>query len=252
MYSSSLSAIMTGRRCLKSPRTQQRRGATMGKRANVILVVFLSSMFFLGCGRNTPTPTKVAYQPTTQVVSFKSNLPTFTPRPTITPKPTRTPAITPQTQTWAMVNTDVLNIRTGPSTAYSIQGKATRGNRFPVIVRNPDNSWLYISTNSFSGCGWVFAGLTTVEGQLDYIPVVDVPTPTPPSPTTPTQTPARVSPVACNIKGNISYTTGEKIYHLPGCPYYDATIINEAKGERWFCTEAEAQAAGWRKAYNCP
>jgi endonuclease YncB( thermonuclease family) len=50
----------------------------------------------------------------------------------------------------------------------------------------------------------------------------------------------------CVIKGNIS--KGERIYHVPGGRYYDATVIDAAKGERWFCTEAEAVAAGWRKA----
>ncbi len=50
------------------------------------------------------------------------------------------------------------------------------------------------------------------------------------------------------IKGNISVSTGEKIYHVPGAEFYDRTIIDEAKGERWFCTEAEALAAGWRRS----
>ena len=58
----------------------------------------------------------------------------------------------------------------------------------------------------------------------------------------------------CNrcIKGNTSYDTGEKIYHFPGCEYYQQTVINTDYGERWFSSEAEAQAAGWRKAQNCP
>lgn len=56
---------------------------------------------------------------------------------------------------------------------------------------------------------------------------------------------------SCTIKGNIS-TSGEKIYHLPGCGSYAKTQIDESHGEKWFCTEAEAQAAGWRKALNCP
>lgn len=51
----------------------------------------------------------------------------------------------------------------------------------------------------------------------------------------------------CEIKGNIS-ARGEKIYHLPGQKYYNATRISEGKGERWFCSEAEAQAAGWRRS----
>ena len=54
------------------------------------------------------------------------------------------------------------------------------------------------------------------------------------------------------IKGNISYDSGERIYHFPGCEYYEETVINPAYGERWFSSEAEAVAAGWRKAWNCP
>ena len=52
---------------------------------------------------------------------------------------------------------------------------------------------------------------------------------------------------ACNIKGNVN-TRGERIYHVPGQKYYDETEISASHGERWFCTEAEARAAGWRKA----
>lgn len=35
---------------------------------------------------------------------------------------------------------------------------------------------------------------------------------------------------------------------MPGQRDYEATKIDERKGERWFCTESEAVAAGWRKA----
>ena len=48
----------------------------------------------------------------------------------------------------------------------------------------------------------------------------------------------------CIIKGNIS--SSGKIYHTPSSPWYDRTKINTAKGERWFCSEAEARANGWR------
>lgn len=53
----------------------------------------------------------------------------------------------------------------------------------------------------------------------------------------------------CDIKGNISYSTKEKIYHMPGQEYYLQTVITPMSGERWFCTEEEAIANGWRKAY---
>lgn len=51
----------------------------------------------------------------------------------------------------------------------------------------------------------------------------------------------------CRIKGNIG-RSGSRIYHLPGQADYDATRINEGAGERWFCSEAEARAAGFRRA----
>lgn len=53
---------------------------------------------------------------------------------------------------------------------------------------------------------------------------------------------------SCNIKGNISHNGGQRIYHVPGQQYYDDTRITLSKGERWFCSEVEAQAAGWRRA----
>ncbi len=52
----------------------------------------------------------------------------------------------------------------------------------------------------------------------------------------------------CNIKGNISIDTGERIYHVPGQDYYAETRVSAWRGERWFCSEAEAWRAGWRKS----
>ena len=52
----------------------------------------------------------------------------------------------------------------------------------------------------------------------------------------------------CRIKGNVSYNRGRRIYHMPGDRDYSRTRIDPSRGERWFCTEAEARAAGWRRA----
>lgn len=52
-------------------------------------------------------------------------------------------------------------------------------------------------------------------------------------------------PGDCLIKGNIN-GAGERIYHRPGWPTYEDTVIRAEDGERWFCSEAEAIAAGWR------
>ncbi len=52
--------------------------------------------------------------------------------------------------------------------------------------------------------------------------------------------------VVCLIKGNIG--RGGQLYHMPWDRWYDKTRIETHKGERWFCTETEAAAAGWRPA----
>jgi hypothetical protein len=54
------------------------------------------------------------------------------------------------------------------------------------------------------------------------------------------------APEGCAIKGNVS--RGGRIYHVPWSPWYDKVSISPDRGERWFCDEAEAVAAGWRPA----
>lgn len=56
---------------------------------------------------------------------------------------------------------------------------------------------------------------------------------------------AQEAPEGCPIKGNIN-GDGERIYHAPWSPWYGRTKVNTAAGERWFCDEREALAAGWR------
>ena len=52
-----------------------------------------------------------------------------------------------------------------------------------------------------------------------------------------------VTPEAClDILGNIT-ASGEKIYHMQGQANY-----NNVKPEAYFCTEVDAQAAGYRKS----
>jgi endonuclease YncB( thermonuclease family) len=53
---------------------------------------------------------------------------------------------------------------------------------------------------------------------------------------------------ACPIKGNIN-RAGIRIYHTPYSRTYDATRVDPTRGERWFCSESEALAAGWRAPY---
>lgn len=54
------------------------------------------------------------------------------------------------------------------------------------------------------------------------------------------------APNGCAIKGNVS--RNGHVYHLPWSPWYGRVKVDTARGERWFCSEDEAIAAGWRAA----
>ena len=58
-------------------------------------------------------------------------------------------------------------------------------------------------------------------------------------------------PAGCNIKGKFAVrarVTGNLgIYHLQACRSYPGL----GNPDHWFCSEEDAQAAGFRKAYNC-
>ena len=58
--------------------------------------------------------------------------------------------------------------------------------------------------------------------------------------------PPQAVPGDCEIKGNVS--SNGRIYHLPGQADYGRTRIDTGRGERWFCSEDDARAAGWRRA----
>jgi hypothetical protein len=52
-------------------------------------------------------------------------------------------------------------------------------------------------------------------------------------------------PPECVIEGNVS--SSGRIYHMPGSRDYEKVVINLAKGARYFCSEEEARACGWRQ-----
>lgn len=60
---------------------------------------------------------------------------------------------------------------------------------------------------------------------------------------------ATVQPPApnCAIKGNLK-SAGQCIYHLAGGRFYDRLDMQRSASRRWFCSEAEAKAAGCRKS----
>lgn len=56
----------------------------------------------------------------------------------------------------------------------------------------------------------------------------------------------------CVIKGNVSLKAYGKIYFTTDCYNYEQVKINFDEGEKYFCTEQEAIAAGFTKSETCP
>ena len=74
----------------------------------------------------------------------------------------------------ACPNAISVNVRTGPSTAYSVLGQLLQGDCIIISGRNEDNSWLVIteSTRPSMNEGWVSSELMDMEGLGDYLKVI--------------------------------------------------------------------------------
>jgi endonuclease YncB( thermonuclease family) len=57
----------------------------------------------------------------------------------------------------------------------------------------------------------------------------------------------RTAPEGCPIKGNVN-KYGDRIYHMPWGRDYAKVKMDPTKGKQWFCSEGEAEKAGWRAA----
>ncbi|RXH36705.1 hypothetical protein XH99_06990 [Bradyrhizobium nanningense] len=79
----------------------------------------------------------------------------------------------------------------------------------------------------------IIIGANSVPIEAQEVLLGSIPLSEPPSP-------------ECLIKG--THRSGERIYHLPLQPGYEQINMTDKRGERWLCSEAEAQATGWRKA----
>ena len=164
------------------------------------------------------------------------------------------------------VTTGEINMRTGPDTVFGVSGSVPAGTPFTIFGRNDAGDWVQVRTPDRAG-GWMYAPLLTINVPVLNIAVAsDIPVAENPAPTAITvsggngsstggntwtvytcdDNPSPPPDLTCPIKGNIS--SGGQIYHTPGQRDYCKTEIDTSKGERWFCSAAEAEAAGWRAA----
>jgi LysM repeat protein len=196
----------------------------------VITLLAVAVIASLSCSTATPTPTT-------------SPPPTPTETYTPSPSPTFTPTPTPEPVAYIVQPGD------------SLSAIASRfGTTYQAIM---DANGL-TSTVIHSGTRLrIRTGEKPLSGALGTVRSVPSSTPRPPAPTPTAEATATAHrcpqgctyhPPGCDIKGNISMNTGEKIYHVRGAEYYDETIIRPEYGERWFCTQDEAIANGWRRS----
>ncbi len=64
--------------------------------------------------------------------------------------------------------------------------------------------------------------------------------------------PRETTKKGCNIKAQIPYDNGQKIYLVPGCKNYTQAVVEKFRGEDWYCTEKEVKDAGYMKSEYCP
>jgi len=193
------------------------------------------------------------------------------PSPTSTSTPTFLPSPTPaQTAPTLIVSSEFLNVRAGPDIAYPKIGELARAASVRALARSADGRWWQIAYGD--GTGWVSADYVIADQTALALPTVPPPqsppayvpsprTPPPaagaasPAPTSPPPPPVAAGcpagcverPAGCDIKGNVN-KRGERIYHVPGGQFYNDTVIDPSRGERWFCSPAEAEANGFRRS----
>jgi phosphatidylserine/phosphatidylglycerophosphate/cardiolipin synthase-like enzyme len=128
--------------------------------------------------------------------------------------------------------------------SYAIDGRILRSgsaNLSASGLKQQDNDILVVREPSVANA---------FEARFEQIWADANPLPAPgnqfanPAPAPKTET---ARPESCLIKGNVS-RNGERIYHVPGDRTYDRVRMDKGRDKRWFCTEQQAVAAGWRKA----
>lgn len=147
----------------------------MVKRWITLLALVACMALVTACGSEEPEPTPTP----TKTPMGQAEPATATPQPTPPPaqsggqpaqeqKPTEAaapaPTATPKTETIGTVTADLLNIRSEPNTNGTIVTTAATGQKFTVVGRNDDGTWLQLAENG-KLLGWAVAEFIQVEQQ---------------------------------------------------------------------------------------
>jgi hypothetical protein len=138
----------------------------------------------------TPSPTKEptaepTEEPTQEPTEEPAEEPMLTPEP---PMPTPEPP-TPTPKPDAVVNTEALNLRSGPGVVYGVLEVLKQGDSLKVTGKCPTGDWLKVIASNKQD-GWVACSLLQVNVDMDGVAIAQPPpTPTPTATPTPIVTP---------------------------------------------------------------
>ncbi len=176
-------------------------------------------------------------------------LPTFTPGP---PTPTPLPTDTPLPPVVVEIVKDNVNARRGPSTAYPVAAKLSKGTQITVVGRNRAGDWWKVCCVDGADV-WVADSVTKVNGPLWAVQeVANIPPPPPPPPTapptwTPVPTPTYAWPY--RIEGSVQeYPLGKDFFLVKGVIYngvvpsygYKLRIRKRSTGQEWLSAGSES------------
>lgn len=161
--------------------------------------------------------------------------------PTATPAPTEVPAEEEPTEEAAPVEEEPdptatpsgpraetnsgVNVRSGPSTAYDVIGSLLAGTELEMTGRNGDNSWFRVPY--YNSEGWIFGQLLNVSGDVNELPVINVPPPPPTATPIPTAVPATAAPAVPTYNYYSTYPGSPVDAGTPIRFYWEASGIKE-------------------------
>lgn len=143
----------------------------------------------------TPTAVgvEVAAAPTTAALAQPNagaETPIAPPIPTDTPPPAPTATLTPTAAPpQVVINSPLVNLRTGPGVNYALLGTAERGEEFGIVGKNAAGDWWRVCCVGEQP-GWVIDELVETSGAVDTVPVSDAVAEAPPTATSAPAAPA--------------------------------------------------------------
>lgn len=153
--------------------------------------------------------------PTDEFTGIRTPQPTFTPAPVVQqipaqgdqnqspaqnadaqpvpPPPAEGGAVGGDNAPRVVVNSPLVNVRTGPSTNYDIVATVERGQEFEIVGRNPDGNWWFVCCTD-NDYVWINNDLVDTDGPVDSVPITGGATEAPAQDTSGVVTPQAPAP----------------------------------------------------------